>query len=160
MTKKVFKWWWEATEKEICAYLAGFIDGEGSVHIARHANKNCKIGLELQLNVSITNTNKEILEWIKSRYGGYVIKCKKYKTHHKTKYQYKAASNKAKRLLEDCLPYLIEKKEQAEIAIYFCNRKTHQPKRNRYNPMPESEWTYRLYLKQEISDLNQRDRNV
>ena len=101
------------TEK---AYIAGIIDGEGSIMLQRiHKNENpspC---------VSITSTTLELLEWVKNTVGkGRIISKKNYNIEkHKDCYSYVLRRNNAIQLLNDIYPYLIinTKKKRAELII-------------------------------------------
>ncbi len=101
------------TEK---AYIAGIIDGEGSIMLQRiHKNEHpspC---------VSITSTTLELLEWIKDTVRkGRVLSKKNYNIEkHKDCYSYVLRRNDAISLLNDIYPYLIinTKKKRAELII-------------------------------------------
>ncbi|RKX50680.1 MAG: hypothetical protein DRP25_05140, partial [Thermotoga sp.] len=101
-------------------YLAGLFDGEGSVAIVKA--KTQYSSPNYILNIRIVNTNKELLEKIKSKFGGSVIKKTKnklYGKNHNVCWVWIAQSNIAKNILERILPYLIIKKKHAEIGIKF-----------------------------------------
>ena len=101
------------TEK---AYIAGIIDGEGSIMLQRiHKNEYpspC---------VSIASTTIELLEFIKFTIGkGVISKKKNYNSDkHKDCYSYILKRNDAISLLIDIYPYLIipAKKKRAELII-------------------------------------------
>ena len=101
------------TEK---AYIAGIIDGEGSVMLQRiHKNEfpsPC---------ISIASTTLELLEWVKDTVGkGRIISKKNYNIEkHKDCYSYVLRRNDAISLLNDIYPYLIinTKKKRAELII-------------------------------------------
>lgn len=101
------------TEK---SYIAGIIDGEGSVMLQRiHKNEPpspC---------VSIASTTLELLEWVKNTVGkGRIISKKNYNIEkHKDCYSYVLRRNDAISLLNDIYPYLIinTKKKRAELII-------------------------------------------
>ena len=99
---------------EQLAYIAGFFDGEGCVHIGGR-RQNTSYNLE----VSISNTDKDILLWIQSIYGGYIKDVKKVKEHHTQCYNWRIVSNQAAKFLESILPFLNIKKFQAGVAIAF-----------------------------------------
>jgi len=54
-------------EKWKLAYLAGLIDGEGTIHLRRSRGKRVSY---LKVQVNITNTSKELLDWILLNFGG------------------------------------------------------------------------------------------
>ena len=88
------------TEK---AYIAGLIDGEGTVGV--HKGK----GICLAPRVQISNTQIPLLTWLLEKIGtGYV---------HRTEYE--TTFYDVKPLLKAALPYLRIKKRQAELVIEF-----------------------------------------
>ena len=60
------------SEHEI-GYLAGIMDGEGTIHISKPItrNKDCKSGI-YQTYIAVTNTEIVLLEWMKERIGGII----------------------------------------------------------------------------------------
>lgn len=98
------------------SYIAGIIDGEGSIMLQRiHKNKHpCPC-------VSIASTTIELLEWIKKVVGkGLIIKKKNYNLEkHKDCYSYVLRRNDAINLLKDVYPYLVidTKKKRAYLII-------------------------------------------
>lgn len=96
------------------AYIAGMLDGEGTVTLSRH-HKNETHAPE----VTITNCDLGVLKWIKEKVGmGYVIK-KKFKRDpkHSDAYAWTIRNDAAINLLKDLYPYLIIKRERAELII-------------------------------------------
>ena len=104
------------------AYLAGFFDGEGCIHIARYSIDTKRRGKSpfFQLSLILGNTDKTILEHIRSIFGAGNIQCTKGK-NDKTRsyYQWRIHGRKALEFLELLKPYLILKKEEAALAIEF-----------------------------------------
>ncbi len=118
------------------AYLAGFIDGEGSFSItktyskqikpySKKVKKEDKVSVKYvcyKLDVSVTNTNKEVMDWIAFTFGGKVYsggntnRNPKYKPRHTWHVSNREA---CKVLITSILPYLIVKKEQAKTALGF-----------------------------------------
>lgn len=115
---------------EQCSYIAGIIDGEGSIMLTRfHKNQfpsPC---------VSISSTTIELLEWIKNVTGYGTIKNKKnYNPNkHKDSYTYFVKYNDAINLLKEIEPYLVIncKKERAKLIIENYKRVT--PRNGRYS---------------------------
>jgi hypothetical protein len=98
------------------AYIAGIIDGEGSIMLL-HFHKNqfpapC---------VSVASVSKELLQWLQNTIGYGVIKSKKnYAPHkHQNSYTYIVKYNYAINLLEQIEPYLVisQKKLRAKMII-------------------------------------------
>jgi hypothetical protein len=95
------------TEK---AYIAGIIDGEGSIMLTRlHKNQYhspC---------VSIASTDSELLQWVKVTIGSGKITSKKNynEEKHKNSYTYTIIYDDAINLLKDIEPYLVISKKKA-----------------------------------------------
>jgi hypothetical protein len=102
-------------------YIAGFIDGEGSIALYKHKDIRVKKGYTLHPMFDIVNTNLEVLKAINNLVNGKI----KYKTKQigcKQVYLIQLQDYKQiKSILEILLPYLIVKKKQAELMIEFCN---------------------------------------
>ncbi len=96
-----------------CAYLAGLIDGEGSVQ-ARHW-KGPKGGYDYLL--SLANTDERMVRWIASRWGGRVYAMAPRAATHLPQWVWRAHGSHAVGALEAALPYLITKREHAELAL-------------------------------------------
>lgn len=94
------------------AYLAGIIDGEGSIDIYASSE-------QMLARVSVGNTYLPLLEEIQKHYGGMLCRNKSNKSNRvKPFYQLEWRGNKRIRpLLEAVLPYLIVKRAQAEFVL-------------------------------------------
>jgi len=105
------------------AYIAGFIDGEGSISIKRWKSKPSHQE-SWGTHIQITSVERNILEYISKKAGqGKIIKIKlsNYRGRENQRDYYKIAisSRRAVILLKAILPYLKIKQRQAEIAIEF-----------------------------------------
>jgi hypothetical protein len=106
-----------AQEDTVLAYTAGIIDGEGNIGIyANNSNGNPVY----RMRVRVSNTNTKIIFWLKDLYGG-STGVNKVKSGHNWKpaWYWTISCNTALGFLEQIYPYLILKKEQAEIAIRY-----------------------------------------
>ena len=99
------------------AYIAGFFDGEGCVRI-KHANQG---GNSYYVIAHITNTNKEMLDKVEKLFGGNTRIQEK--GRNKKVYNWYITSSEAVDFLRVLSPFLIEKLEQAKLAIYFHEKK-------------------------------------
>src|SRR5690348_10748961 len=98
-------------------YIAGFFDGEGCVRAVLAKNRENAAGL----HVFITNTYLPILKHFEQRFGGTVSLRNVENPKHKTTYQWRISNRKGiKNFLEQISPFLIEKKEQALLALEYC----------------------------------------
>lgn len=108
------------------AYIAGIVDGEGSIGIynrADHPNS------QMYMRVTVGNTEEWLLQWLKFNFGGYISTTQHETSGNRKVSQWTVTALKALYFLELILPYLRIKRPQAEIAIEFQKRrKPHYPK--------------------------------
>lgn len=103
-------------------YIAGFVDGEGCVGIHKRKHKN-KFGQWIGYSgiLQISNTNKEVMEWLKKKCGvSSEIYYKHPKGNRKAAYGISFNKSESYSLLKIILSHLIVKKQQAEIFLLFC----------------------------------------
>jgi len=94
---------WQETE---LAYLAGFVDGEGSITIFRS-------GKRYHLRFDIFNTNEDVLRWIQVTFGGCVRRVtSRCKETWKPEFMWYVGQQQASDILSACLPYLKVKRLQ------------------------------------------------
>jgi hypothetical protein len=120
------------TETEI-AYVAGLFDGEGCVSIYYQAEpKNGKV--YHNINVRLSNTHEGVLRWVQERFGGALyVNQPGGKGGHRPGFVLQWANKAIPAFLEQMLPYLIIKREAAEIALAFRLLKKN-PGRNGLDP--------------------------
>ncbi len=96
------------------AYIAGLIDGEGTVTLSRRLQNENR-----QLVVSISNTERPLLEYALNTIGAGKITGKRiYQAHHTPNYTYTISNRQALALLEQILPFLkTYKVKRAEIIF-------------------------------------------
>lgn len=131
------------------ARLAAYIDGEGNIFIKPYGKARKSGGYYLQLN--IVNTDPRLMIWLKKTFGANwrLRKQKKAKPHHKDSYLWIAIGSKAAELLRACYPYLVIKKEQADVALAFQATLKGTGVKKISNEIKE----LRKLMAQEISDL-------
>jgi hypothetical protein len=102
------------------AYLAGIIDGEGSI-IVRPKKEHKGGTITYELIVTVTNTNMALLEWIAERYGDYIYRTGfgSARPNCKQAYHWRVSGPKCGPILEAVFPFLIIKREQAELGLAF-----------------------------------------
>lgn len=115
------------------AYLAGIMDGEGSFSIVcggRRPNKDHKNGyLNRQLIISLGNTNLKLIDWLVETVGGDKYLGYRSKTDkHKMGYLWRLhGKERQKEFIDGVKPYLLLKKEQAEVALEMISTEGKQP---------------------------------
>lgn len=130
------------------AYLAGFVDGEGSITIFRSGGCD-------NLRFDVYNTNEDVLLWIKETFGGRVHKVgRPGRENWKQEYSWQSSSQQAAKILIVLLPYLKIKRLQAEIFI--AHAATSEGRRGK--AIPDNVVPYRRDLVARIQKLNRRGR--
>lgn len=108
------------TEK---AYIAGFIDGEGTISVTSSKRNRPTEHIILTPYITIANTNRHVLEVIKKYLGFYDISIhRNYPKSSNNKICYRIFFTGRKRIikvLELLIPYLIIKKKNAELVLKF-----------------------------------------
>jgi hypothetical protein len=99
---------------ESAAYIAGIIDGEGTITLTRlHARENRR------LVVSIANTEAELLNFVHSEIGaGKITRKRTTSPQHTPSFCYAVSSRQALDLLRQIVRYLRSyKRQRAELAL-------------------------------------------
>ncbi len=98
------------------AYLAGLLDGEGSISL--HMQKLDKYEL-YSFRVLITSTNRPVVDWLAEYFGGSIRMQPRRNDGYKDIYRWCLRTCEAAQLLPLLLPYLIIKKEHALLGIQW-----------------------------------------
>jgi len=108
------------TEK---AYVAGIIDGDGNISLIRGMG-NRKIAPYIYLQVTVTNTNPKLIEWLKRIpfNGSHRWQRPKEKPTWKNCYRITWSGKLACELLKVIRSYLVIKQERADLALVFYER--------------------------------------
>lgn len=115
------------------AYIAGLIDGEGTITLSRrHANER------RQLVVSIVSTERDILDWVLTQIGvGKVTSKRTTSPKHAPSFTYSISNRQALTLLRQVAPFLRSyKRIRAGMAVDHYMSVT--PRNGRYNPAQDA----------------------
>src|SRR5260221_2107931 len=93
------------------AWAAGIVDGEGCIFIGA--------GVSLRVRVGVTNTDIRMIERLKELFGGNAAYRRRNdrNPNHKNIWDWEVAAKKAEACLKEVLPYLVCKRDQAELAL-------------------------------------------
>ena len=140
-------WRFSTTETQK-AYLAGLIDGEGSVTLSR-THKNEMPSPQL----TITNTNLSLLEWVRRVSGcGKIIHRSRRRPNHKLVYMWCVGkTDKCLDALQTVWPYLRIKRRQARLLL--TRYKAMTPRNGKYTAVVLRK---KLQLVADIRALNRR----
>jgi hypothetical protein len=97
------------------AYAAGIIDGEGCIYITKSWHGSRYRHLKIGVEVSCTSLN--LIEWLSIQFGGYLSFGKR--PNRKPYYRWGLSSACAAEFLQAIYPYLVIKREQAEVVFRF-----------------------------------------
>lgn len=146
------------------AYLAGIVDGEGSLCIYRvnPAKYNRYQTPNFRAVLNISNTKKELFDWIEKNFSNLNHKHKKHKrsifkknsTHERYIYEWVIQGNRLVDICTQILPYLVLKKRQAELIIEFRSTYKIQKKFGSNTPLDSDILIKREDIRVEMSRLN------
>ncbi len=106
------------------SYLAGIIDGEGTIAINTHNNPTKDYPDRVQtyaLEICVVNTDERLMKWLVRNFGGqYYGRERKDKVNHRYSYAWRVTGHaNRKRTLLALLPYLVMKREQAILGLKY-----------------------------------------
>src|SRR5262249_15710023 len=108
---------WTAAE---LGYMAGIVDCEGCFCLHNAGTHR----FASQLHVG--NTSPQLMEWLRSNFGGSVSAERRSNPRHKPVFRWYAAADDLDAMLVALLPYLVVKRAQAELFLAY--RRTLAPK--------------------------------
>jgi hypothetical protein len=131
------------------AYLAGLIDGEGSIFATFRESDQCTT-----VRVNICNTDARLIDWVAARWRGRQSVTDRVKYEQKPIHRWDADGSNAVEILRAALPYLVIKREQADLAFQLIAT-THNHGRRGYPPEVKE---HRLGLVRQLQAMNRRGR--
>jgi len=143
--------------REDLAYMAGIVDGEGTITLA-----NVRRISSHEARIIVSNTNTELLYWIQARFGGLIRdSCRSnaamrrhHKANHKPLYYWSLRSKRAYDLVMLLREFLVIKARQAEVVIRYQGTRLAAP--DRWNGLTPAVVEQRNLLKAEMLELNRR----
>lgn len=141
------------------AYLAGIIDGEGTITLATGSGRP-EHGRPF---VQVSNTNYKLAEWIREKVNiqfGF-FEYDRHPEKQKKNFLFQWRGPFGAEILHLVLPYLILKRKQAELVLdaWEGESKWNESKRGKWctnNPMPEELKQKRIAIHAEIRQLNKK----
>lgn len=113
------------------AWLAGLIDGEGSIGIWRYQRRGNRSGWAFRPVVEIFNTNRLLIDRILEIVGPAwsAVKDLPRKSHHKQCWKVAIRARAISDTLTRVHPFLVAKAEQAQLVVAFCEVRKASPAR-------------------------------
>jgi hypothetical protein len=111
------------------AYAAGILDGEGSISLTR-----TRQGRWPSPQVSVASNDRELLHWLRSRFGGSIsTKAPRLRTHS-TSYDWKLTDRRALGFLRIVRPYLRIDRKIRRADVLLSDYLACTPRNGRYTP--------------------------
>ncbi len=143
-------------------YLAGFIDAEGSLMIARSRSRRYGT-ICYRARITVSNTNRNILKEIQDEYGGILAEDPKAQVGWKNTFQLIWTNGMVGDLLRRVTPFLRVKGRQAEILLDFIDHMRETPQSRTgdgrsFAPHPPEVMEFRETLYRCMRTLNAKGR--
>lgn len=139
------------------AYLAGFMDGEGSFSIVRCERSGNRSGFRYSPHSDVANTHRKVMDNLYMKFGGNIKISKRNQKNinHKDLYRLYFSPNKLREIIPNLLPYLIVKRRQAEICLQLL-KINEQPSNYSYNRDKEKHglWSELMLLNRRKYKIN------
>lgn len=137
-------------------YLAGVADSDGSFSLTRCSRPSTVTGYHyrtlFQLTWEDTPLTRLVLSKMKDLYGGSFSECNRkpdsYCNKHKTVLKYSVEGQRLGIFIKELLPYLVLKRERAEIILEFI----------RYRELSKKTVIHRVGRKKDLEDWSKEDR--
>ena len=135
------------------AYIAGILDGEGTISInfrnPRSASR--EVNTQLTIQVAVVMTDYEVIHWLKEVTGttGEIYHYEARQSHHKPTWAWRPGIADGYEIISQCLPYMKVKKRQAEIYLELIELRRTSTRSHR-------EWEKQFELASENRVLNKR----
>lgn len=106
----------------ILSYIAGILDGEGYIGIdrqnasAKHSKRRNDF---FRLNVQVKATDKRMTDFLMLHIGGYYRTENRRTVNGRMVHTWGVDSARAEQVLQTMLPYMVCKKDQAELCLNF-----------------------------------------
>jgi hypothetical protein len=111
------------------AYAAGILDGEGSIILTRLRKKRWASPV-----VSIASTDRELLEWFRSRCGGTIVRKRTYQPQHSESFDWKLTDRQALEFLRLVRPFMVVRRKIARCDLLLSDYLACTPRNGRYSP--------------------------
>ena len=138
-------------------YLAGLIDGEGTIYIVQarryESKRRTRSSVYHQLTLQVYNNDVRIIQWLLDNCSGIVIRREPRKSAHSVSYTWTVTNQMAYDILKLTFPFLISKRDHACLAIEFFESKQTKKVSDRGFLTP-SEIGKRDWYRNEIKKLN------
>jgi hypothetical protein len=113
-------------QKILYSYLAGIVDGEGTIGIGKGGST------KYYARISVANVNKEVIDLLAKIFGSKTRLEKINIPNRQPIYRWGTSGNlSVPKIIKYILPYLIIKRKQAEIVLKFCAKENWRQRLNK-----------------------------
>ena len=109
------------------AYAAGILDGEGSIALTRNRRVRWP-----SPQVAVATTDRELVEWLRQRFGGVIVRKRTYQPQHSPSYDWKLTDRRALKFLERIRPFLVIHRKRARCDLLLLEYLASTPRNGRY----------------------------
>lgn len=106
------------------AYVAGFLDGEGSLMLHAERRGEVRSGWRFSPGFSLSNTNLEVLRFCRDAMGNGSLRVQTRPKGQKVCYRLGLNPNQMRHVLPQIIPHLFLKKRRAELLLEYLWMKT------------------------------------
>ncbi|HSV85278.1 MAG TPA: hypothetical protein VLH85_01800 [Levilinea sp.] len=110
------------------SYTAGIIDGEGSIALTRNHSERWP-----SPQVSVASTDRELLDWLRCRYGGSITIKQPRQPQHSLSFDWKLTDRRALHLLQIVRPYLVIERKIRRCDLLLFAYLDCTPRNGRYS---------------------------
>jgi hypothetical protein len=110
------------------AYAAGMLDADGTVTLSRRN----KLSRFRHPSVSVSNTDYNIIIWLKDNFGGKICSAKPRKSNHSIAYRWTLVYDEALNFLKCIRPYMVHTKKCYRTDILLNEYKQLTPRNGKY----------------------------
>jgi len=137
-------------------YLAGFVDAEGSLMIAKFGASSPGKWY-YRARASLDNVDGQVLREIQRTYGGILFKPRRRKSGWRVVYKLVWTGDRTKRLLDPIFPHLRVKRKQGELLLRFIQHRSQTSMKRigtRASPLPDRVTALRDGFHARMHELN------
>jgi LAGLIDADG DNA endonuclease family protein len=102
------------------AYLAGIIDGEGSLTIGNYSSNKKTGAIHYQTSVQVNNTHEGLILWIHNIFGGNIVRYTEKQTPKNARqaiFRWIANGERLTHICELIVPFIVVKQRQVQIML-------------------------------------------
>lgn len=136
------------------AWLAGIIDGEGTISVEINRRATRKVLVEFQAFIQVVNCDQKIIDECQAiantlGVNGYVWEQRRAGRKNLTILRF-SGYTRGRKVLQAILPYLVGKREQATLFLDIANRRLGLPPKSPYTVADFNAWWH-------LKELNAKD---